>query len=861
MIYDGVVDFSTGMNSGLDPFIIPANQAAFLTNATVRGNFASDRPPYQRQLPQYPSGDVQTGIESGYFQGACYCAPDTGQQFIVTQIGGRLFKLTPSASSVAVAVEEITIPNDPNPANIAQAWLKQAERWVIVQNGINNPIFYDSGTDTARRSIPVSAVQAYTQFGTVSNQFVTPIIGGTISILLDSAKVNNITNFIGEAVQFVEYDENGAVTATTSYKVISVGGAITTYNMTLTNLSDTAGAVVNAGTAVVVQPSSVGVVSRLVSAVYTDIIGKKGDHAVMVLGFPTAVPSTVAIGALLIVTGDPNWKVTDVNSIRTQVTLKYQIADFNPFTAPSWVFPVGTNVYIAGSSTTPTTVAVTSSNFTAPAVGVNVTFNTQARYTGAVGQIVYLNNKQYKVVSSNTVTSSGSNTLTVENLNDSRFGHIFNAITTAPSTLATQIWNFPELPPGRMMEYSQGRVSLSLPDGISFIIGDIVGGASGSPDFNYRDAVLKASENALIAGGGSFKVPSNLGQIAAMRTTAQLDASLGQGPLMVVTPGGVFSCNAPADRTLWQSLTSPIVSESLIGLGGLSQESTVVVNGDLLFRAVDGIRSLIMAKREFFSWGNTPISFEMNRVLTQDDVSLLPYASAVQFDNRLLMTCTPQQGPNGVFFSGLISLNFDPVSSLQGKGASVYDGLWQGLNVLQLVEGQFNGVDRCFAFVYNTATFKTELWEISKTGEGYLDNSLMPIVWGFETPVMLKGAKGKELFDLCALEGGEFFVKDIQPGQTISFTVEYRPDFATPWYPWYAFQVTNPNADVSYGAGLGLPRPKSGISNRSNTTSTNMGRWFQVRFTISGHCVFMGLKVGASWQPKTEFERVIPSTP
>ena len=411
-----------------------------------------------------------------------------------------------------------------------------------------------------------------------------------------------------------------------------------------------------------------------------------------------------------------------------------------------------------------------------------------------------------------------------------------------------------------MGDYCQGRYWESLTSGISFIAGDIVGGPSGSPAYNYRDAVLKVSENDLIAGGGSFSVPSNLGQISFIKTTAQLDASLGQGSLMVGTPGGVFSCNAPTDRAAWAAMTTPIVSESLIGLGGLSQNSTVVVNGDLLFRAVDGIRSLIMARRDFLSWGNTPISFEMSRVLDRDNPNGLPFGSGDQFDNRMLMTASPVQGPLGVYNQAFVALNFDPISSLQGKANSVWDGMWTGINTLQIIDGQFNGVHRCLAFTFNTATSAIEVYEILKTGN--LDNGSTPVTWSFETPYTFKEVQGKEFYGLCSLEDGEFYVEDIQPGTSLHFKVQYRPDFSSCWYDWHEFDLcADPkNTTNVYGARLGLGRPPSLTPNTVNSTAANFGRWFQYRFIITGHCVWKGMKVSAALQPQTEFARVISNT-
>ena len=645
---------------------------------------------------------------------------------------------------------------------------------------------------------------------------------------------------VNSAIQVVEYDLLGIQTANTTYVVVAVGGTFTTYNVTLTNIGDSAGSTQGNGTNLVIQPSALG---NIVTEVLT-----VGNPYKLGVTLHQACPNIAQVGMHVSINGDAGWIITDFQNSRKKVVMKYA-KDLVPAAVA-----VGDLLTLQGVSQ-PNVVAGTLLNsITAPAQNATVPAILTGAYTNPIGQSVYLNNKQYLVTAYNPVVTTGSPTVTLQNLNDSRAGHIFNAPASA---IASNLITFPELPSGRMGTYGMGRVWQSLTDGISFIAGDIVGGSSGSPAYNYRDAVLKVSENDLLNNGGSFHVPSNLGIISSMQFTSQLDASLGQGPLMVVTPGGVFSCNAPADRSIWSQMTTPIVSESLIGLGGLSQNSTIVVNGDLIFRSVDGIRSLIMARRDFWSWGNAPISFEMQRVLQKDNVEGLPFGSGVQFDNRMLMTCSPVQSPQGVYNQGLVALNFDPVSTLQGKGPSVYDGLWTGLNVLQIIEGQFTGVHRAFAITYSTVESEIQIYEILK--DQHLDNGTTPIVWSFESPVMFKDSTGKNFYELCSLEDCEFYISDVQPGQTINIKAEYRPDFSTCWYPWHEFEYCNNSKSTVpiYGDRLGLGKPPTLNANSVNFSSASTGRWFQVRFTISGHCIFKGLRAMASLQPETQFARVI----
>lgn len=838
LIHDALQSFDQGMNSGLDPFALAPKQLAFAVNATVRGNFATNRPPFQIQTIQFPMGDFTSELAGLLFQGAIYAFPDTGPQILVAQLGGRTFVFTPDTSG-NVAMIEVTIPGDPNPATAPTAWLVQAERWVIINDGQSVPLFLDIVSMTMRRSELESVEQAVSLIG---SQPFTPALNGTMVLTLSAP----YTGPVNQSIELVEFDNNDVVEATTTYVVVQVGGAFTTYNVTLKNLADTPGATQGIGSPLVVEPSNLGAITAVQNVATT-----KPQSFTGVMSTP--LPAGIAVGQTVSINGQAVWKISTIGPQRINIKYTYTGGLPTPLPDPTLL---GAYVFVTPSSAPNTIIGNLNASFVAPAVGASVVVPLVNAYTNALPQIVYLNGKQYQVTAYTPIFNPGvGNTVTLQNINDNRAGHQFNL-----GTFPTMIFNFPELPVGRMMDYVQNRVWESLPNGISFIAGDQSGDPSGSPAFQFRDAVLKISGNDSLANGGFFSVPSNLGQISAIRGTAQLDASLGQGPVMIACPGGIFSCNAPSDRTVWATLTTPIVSESLIGLGGLSQSSTIVVNGDLMFRAVDGIRSLIMARRDFWSWGNTPISFEMQRVINSDNPEGLPFVSAVQFDNRMLMGCIPTQGPQGVYCQGLIALNFDPISSLQGKGASVYDGLWTGLNVLQIIEGMFSGVHRCFAFTYSNTQQTIQVYEILRTGT--LDNGTTPITWSIELPPLFRDPNIKEIYDLASIEDGEFYIKDVLPGNKIGFKAEYRPDFSTCWFDWHqATYCNDPNSTTSiYGDRLGLGHPPIVDSNGSNLSKANFGRWFQQRFTFNGHCIFMGLKTSAALQPQGQYSRPLPSS-
>lgn len=436
----------------------------------------------------------------------------------------------------------------------------------------------------------------------------------------------------------------------------------------------------------------------------------------------------------------------------------------------------------------------------------------------------------------------------------------------------------PELPAARMGAYGMGRVWQSGTDGRTFIAGNIVGGEGGTPAQNFRDAVLKVTENTYLKGGGAFVVPGNVGFIQAMIFTTILDAQLGQGPLAVFTPDIVFSCNAPVDRATWQTITNPILTESQIANGGLSQNGTINVNGDVIYRAEDGIRSLVLGRREFTSWGNVPQSREMNLYLTPDDQTLLGYCSSIYFNNRTLMTFSPSYSEHGVFHRGLIALDGDVLSSMRDKKPAVYDGAWTGLAVLQLVSGDFSGNTRAFAFDL-AQNSKIDLWEIlpdAIQSQDNFDNGDIPIISSFESPQLCtRAGKVKDERTPARLMNGEMYVTDLVG--TAHFQVYYRPDDFPCWTLWAEWSecagqqtctrdpvtgclpINNFQPQYRPRMGFGEPSPKP----CDTTTNRPMreGYSFQLRIVVQGHCKVRAVRVMATTIDQIAFSKVICNPP
>jgi hypothetical protein len=829
LLYDGFLDFGLGIDSGIAPESLPKNQCAFAVNSSFRGDFITDRTPFQK-LPINPTllSAIAAALNQGPFQSATNFKADQNAESIVMSLGGRLFEIFPSTDpTLPSAGSEITIPGDPNPSTIQQSWIWQAEKWAIFQDGLSIPIFYD-GT-SSRRSVPAATI-----VGNVSAAFVAPPINGTVVITL----AVNYTGPVNQVININNIDVNGNVTSSGHYVITQVGGAPQTNNVVLENLDGAPGATVLSGQTLVVQPANLGVVFSVIDNINSD--GSITATATLSGPIPGYVTpgNTVQIGTPI----PTNWQIASISADRMTMVLT------NP--APGHIVQPGNTVTLIGNNQPNVTVGTLSAGFVVPAIGSTVNAVLDQIYSGPLNQVVFIGGAQFLIQS--TSSSVGpSNSVTAQNLTD--------VPGTNVGAVAATLVTLPELPTGRMGTYGQGRVWQSNIDGISFIGGDILGGSSGAPAYSGRDAVLKVTENQLIANGGTFRIPSIGDKITAMVFSAILDVSLGQGPLQVFTNKNIFSCNTPADRTTWSTLTQPILTQSLKGSGASSHYGVVGVNADIIFRSPDGqIRSQILSRLDFNRWGNTPASFEESRIINGENLDLMNFCSGIEFDNRVFMACNPVQATRGVYWNGMMSLNLDPLSTLGQKGNSIWEGFWNGLNVFQVI--RFKNTERAFALALNTTTNEFELWELLPTGSFPFDNGTNPITWQFETPTLFRELTGKTVFELLKLEDGEIYVSDVIG--RVRFTIEYKPDFESCWNPWHTWSVcaqqgTDPDSTYpQYRRRMSFGEPpvlESGCNINTDMKPT-YGTMFQLRITVQGHCVVNGGRVGASRTPQPRFE-------
>jgi len=825
-VYDFITTMQDGMNSGLDPLLIPKTQAAFLSNATVRNGFAMTRPPFTKKLTiTYPSDEVQTAIEQGLFQGAAYYQPDSGSQSLFASISGRLFQFVVSTNGITVT--ERTIPGDPNPAASTQAWLWQSENYLIVNDGVSLPIFFDGVS--SRRSAGPSVLLA-TATGAAPNPPNVVPIGDTVIVPL----VANWPDVYNVPVLYQgEY-----------YQPIANAGG---YIVQLTSLYSNPGEAINVNDQVNIIPSIAGVVANPL----TFTAGTPFDYNTLSLNITLTAPYTGAINTLLqytfgtVILFGKVWFVVAASGNTITVTAA------EPGTLPA-TLASGTFIQFSASSAPNVLVGFNTIADVAPGIFGSVQLTISQAFTGTPGQIVYIGTGQYTII--NVAAAPGTTSVTLVNLTDPRN----NPTTPVPYTTSVQILSVPELPAGRMGCYGLGQNWVALVDGLSFICSDISRGPSGTVANNYRDAVLKTTD--LTFRGGSFAIPGAGNVITSMTFTTNLDQALGQGSLMVGTAQFMASCLAPIDFNN-PPANGPILTFSLVGTGPLAQNSTIRVNSDIYFRSIQGIGSLILARRDFNTPGNTPISQEMNRVLDPDNKTLLNYGSAIVFNNRFLITVSPQASSQGVLHAGLIALNLDPVSGMRNKQPPVYDGLWTGINTLQLVAGIFNGSERAFALTFNNALSKIELYEILPTAAmdnrsvpnpaQYFDNGNMAITWSIETASLFReDIKSRDT--QISLRGLEFAVSDLIG--TVRFEVFFKADDGC-WTPYHAFSIcSNSDSVPQYYPRLSCGEPSSALCDPIMNYPLRDGYTFQFKFIISGICKLIRVRVAAVTIPTPRFQ-------
>jgi hypothetical protein len=406
-----------------------------------------------------------------------------------------------------------------------------------------------------------------------------------------------------------------------------------------------------------------------------------------------------------------------------------------------------------------------------------------------------------------------------------------------------------EIPAATAMVYYQNRMWYA--QFRQYSAGDIVGGNSGTLANHFRDAILNVTENPLVTGGDGFTVPTNAGNIRALAYSTTLDATLGQSNLYPCTAKQIYALQVPVTRADWiaaNSTNQPVQTVIQNGNGPVNDRSIVSWNGDLFFQSLEpGVRSLISALRYFGQWQNPAVSNAEERILQFNDRSLMSNATGALFDNRLLQAVLPMQTVSGVVHQAILPLDFLPMSEF-GTGASpIWEGHYEGLNIFQMLAGDFGGRERAFAFVLG-ATGSIDLWEL--TDSDRFEDGDKRISWRIEFPAYNAGME----FDLKELMAAEIWCDKVF-GEVV-FTLTYKVDSdpcERPWHTWKACVARNSAETVrnpvayplepgreSYRATMMMPKPPA-VCVTATGRPSNIGFQFQPILEIKGWCRIRGI--------------------
>lgn len=286
-----------------------------------------------------------------------------------------------------------------------------------------------------------------------------------------------------------------------------------------------------------------------------------------------------------------------------------------------------------------------------------------------------------------------------------------------------------EVPVGSIMAYGQGRLFIANKNRFEIQALDLVGshvnvksGVTTLGNINYplsdpRASVLFNTENTYLNEGGSLLMPSFMGRITGMQFVPTQNTTAGQGQLFVFCEFGAASFAVTTPRSQWGT-TASFQTVLYTNIGAVGPDAFAQVNGDLFFRSNDGLRTYKNATAEMESYGNTAMSAEMNYVLNQEPIHLLQDVSLAYTDRgRVLMTALPQEyqpqtinSKSKKVYKALISLDFNSMTGSLGKTAAAYDGIWTGLDMLQVLAGDFGRRNK--AFILGISCNLNSLWEI-----------------------------------------------------------------------------------------------------------------------------------------------------
>lgn len=393
-----------------------------------------------------------------------------------------------------------------------------------------------------------------------------------------------------------------------------------------------------------------------------------------------------------------------------------------------------------------------------------------------------------------------------------------------------------EIPTGLMMGTGMGRIVLVGKDG-SITFGDIRDGKG-----NAGADMLGWTENSFLNEGFATALPAFMGFPTAVQFLPIQDTATGVGECLVYGENGCESFFLSIPREQWKD--SFFQRTALLGIGNFGHRNISLANQDLWFRSNEGWRTYRQARAQQGQWNQVPLSTNVAKWVDSDTKRLLQYGSAITFNNRLLVTCSPFTNGGKVIHNGALSLDFDVLSTFGQASSPAWDGHHTdrtlssytepgaGLRILQFVKGRFDGKERAFMFALHASgrlLLKEVIPEpVGNEEDGPITARVRPKSYNFNSPYNLK--KNPQ---------GNFWISDVLAHTT--FTVSYRRDQTPQFSPWGSF-----NLDVSETMQGEAPIEIPGYSARENDVG-----WPEVGDDPGSE---RDLTQGYEFQPEIRFE-------
>lgn len=184
---------------GGSPDAVPVGYAHQAANRFFREDYNRTRPSIRNIQLEFATEADRIWFQGANGQGATFynSYPSFLSPVLVASIGGRIF--TVSIQGTKGVVRQLY---DGNSRQFQHAWFAQGFQWLVIQDGIHPPIFWD-GTNAPRRSdiakneMPIGSVMAYIwgRFVVASSDGKNQIFVGDIAFGDTVTNPNNILNF------------------------------------------------------------------------------------------------------------------------------------------------------------------------------------------------------------------------------------------------------------------------------------------------------------------------------------------------------------------------------------------------------------------------------------------------------------------------------------------------------------------------------------------------------------------------------------------------------------------------------------------------------------------------------------------